>query len=45
MRRAGDEKLLATASTEWAFVDLATRLPTRIHPDVIAAFEVVAASE
>ena len=40
MRRAADEKVLATAATEWAFVDLATRLPTRIHPRVVAAFEV-----
>lgn len=40
MRRAGEDKLLATAATEWAFVDLATRLPTRIHPRVIEAFTV-----
>ncbi len=40
MRRASDEKVLATAATEWAFVDLTTRLPTRIHPRVVAAFEV-----
>ncbi|MDZ4779684.1 MAG: acyl-CoA thioesterase [Planctomycetia bacterium] len=40
MRRASDGKVLATAATEWAFVDLATRLPTRIHPRVLAAFEV-----
>jgi acyl-CoA thioester hydrolase len=41
MIRASDEKSLATAHTEWAFVDLATRLPTRIHPTVIEAFELV----
>ncbi len=41
MIRATDEKFLATATTEWAFVDLATRLPTRIHPQVIAAFELL----
>lgn len=41
MIRASDERTLATAATEWAFVDLTTRLPTRIHPTVIEAFEIV----
>lgn len=41
MIRASDQRTLATAATEWAFVDLATRLPTRIHPSVIAAFEIM----
>lgn len=43
MIRAIDEKVLAKASTEWAFVDLTTRLPTRIPPQVIAAFELESA--
>lgn len=41
MLRAADERVLARAATEWAFVDLATRLPTRIHPLVVRAFEIV----
>jgi acyl-CoA thioester hydrolase len=41
MVRASDSRTLATAATEWAFVDLASRMPTRIHPSVVAAFEIV----
>jgi acyl-CoA thioesterase FadM len=41
MVRASDSRTLATAATEWAFVDLATRMPTRIHQSVIDAFELV----
>ena len=36
-----DQKLLATAETEWAFVDYATSRPIRIPPEVAGAFEVV----
>jgi acyl-CoA thioester hydrolase len=40
--RAGDGGLLATAETNWAFVDLAGGKPARIPPEVVAAFVVVA---
>ncbi len=36
--RAGDQKTLATAATNWAFVNFDTRLPTRIPEAVINAF-------
>ena len=39
--RGGDGALLATAETNWAFVDLTTGKPTRIPADVAAAFVVV----
>ena len=39
--RHGDGQLLATAETNWAFVDLATGKPARIPPEVAAAFVVV----
>lgn len=41
MVRASDQRTLATAATEWAFVDLAKRMPTRIHQSIIEAFELV----
>jgi len=39
--RGGDGALLATAETNWAFVDLATGKPVRIPPEIAAAFVVV----
>lgn len=41
MVRKSDGELLASAETEWAFIDLATGIPTRIPPQVIAAYELV----
>jgi len=40
--RPGDQALLATAETMWAFIDYATARPARILPEVAAAFTVVA---
>jgi acyl-CoA thioester hydrolase len=37
--RAADGALLASASTEWAFVDLASGTLKRILPELIASFE------
>jgi acyl-CoA thioester hydrolase len=39
--RAGDERLLASAATQWAFVDFASGTLQRIPPEVIASFEIV----
>ena len=39
--RGGDGALLATAETNWAFVDLTTFKPVRIPPEVGGAFVVV----
>ena len=39
--RRSDEAVLATAATEWAFVDLRTFALTRIPPELAAAFEIV----
>ena len=39
--RQGDGQLLATAETNWAFVDFASGKPARIPPEIIAAFPVV----
>ncbi len=39
--RSGDGALLATAETNWAFVDLITGKPVRIPPEVGGAFVVV----
>jgi len=39
--RRSDEVVLATAATEWAFVDLRTFALTRIPPELAAAFEIV----
>ncbi|MCY2964315.1 MAG: acyl-CoA thioesterase [Planctomycetota bacterium] len=35
------EALLATAATDWAFVDFKSRLPRRIAPEVSRSFEIV----
>ena len=37
--RCRDGKRLATAATNWAFVNYSTGLPTRILPEIIGAFE------
>lgn len=39
--RADDRQVLAQAATMWAFVDLQTRQPRRIPPELIASFELV----
>ena len=39
--RACDGELLATAETLWAFIKLDTGRPTRIPPEIQAAFEIV----
>lgn len=39
--RESDQALLATAETLWAFVNYATGRPTRILPEVIAAYPVI----
>ncbi len=39
--RHGDGALLATAETNWAFVDLTSGRPVRIPPEVAGAFAVV----
>ena len=39
--RRGDAAVLATAETNWAFVDLAGGRPVRIPPEVAGAFVVV----
>jgi acyl-CoA thioester hydrolase len=43
IRHADDGGLLARAETLWAFVNLASGRPTRIPPDLEAAFEIVSA--
>jgi acyl-CoA thioester hydrolase len=43
--RAVDGELLASASTEWAFVDLASSTLKRIPPEVWQAFELVPEEE
>jgi acyl-CoA thioester hydrolase len=39
IRRAGDNALLASAATEWAFVELPQGRLARIPPELIASFE------
>ncbi len=41
MFRASDNRVLATAATDWAFVRIDDGRPTRIPPDLATAFEVV----
>lgn len=38
--READHKRLATAATNWAFVDYSTGLPTRIPAEIIRSFQV-----
>jgi acyl-CoA thioester hydrolase len=40
--RQTDGKRLATAATNWAFVDYSTGLPARIPPQIIESFELFA---
>jgi acyl-CoA thioester hydrolase len=40
--RRSDTALLASAATEWAFVNMTTRTLARIPPELAAAFEIVA---
>ena len=40
--RQADGKRLATAATNWAFVDYSTGLPARIPPQIIGSFELFA---
>ncbi len=39
--RQGDGQILATAETNWAFVDFASGKPIRIPPEIIAAFPII----
>lgn len=39
--RADDGVLLARAATDWAFINLTTRMPCRVPPEVSQAFEIV----
>ena len=39
--RTGDEELLATAETKWAFVNYQTGQPARIPPEIAGSFTVV----
>jgi acyl-CoA thioester hydrolase len=41
IRRAGDEVIVATAESKWAFVDVESGAPRRIPDEVQQAFEVV----
>lgn len=41
MVRELDGKRLATAATNWAFVNYATGMPARIPPEIIRSFELV----
>ncbi|HUY92355.1 MAG TPA: acyl-CoA thioesterase [Pirellulales bacterium] len=39
--RGADGKRLATAATNWAFVNYANGLPARVPPEIVASFEIV----
>ncbi len=39
--RASDEVILATAETNWVYVSVEQRQPTRIPPEMVDAFDVV----
>jgi acyl-CoA thioester hydrolase len=41
IRPSGD-RLLATAATDWVFVNYGTGLPVRVPPEIVAAFELYA---
>ncbi len=43
--RRRDERVLATAATDWAFVRFETGMPTRIPPEIRDAFELVEDAE
>ncbi|MEX0791899.1 MAG: acyl-CoA thioesterase [Pirellulaceae bacterium] len=38
IQRPSDKKILATAETSWAFLDLTRRLPTRVPREILEAF-------
>ncbi len=40
--RTSDERILSTGATDWAYVNFTTGLPTRVPPEIIAAFQIVA---
>ncbi len=39
LRRAGDDEPVATATTEWVFLDAQTLRPASVPPELIAAFQ------
>jgi acyl-CoA thioester hydrolase len=39
--RLADQRVLATAATDWAFINYQTGLPTRLPPGLAQAFELV----
>jgi len=41
VRRPGDGALLARASTQWVFVDVATARPARVPPEIERAYPLV----
>lgn len=41
MVRLGDDTVLATAETDWAFIGMEHRVPRRIPPELATAFEIV----
>ena len=43
--RRGDDRPLAVAATDWTFIGLERRLPRRVPPELIDAFQLVAATE
>jgi acyl-CoA thioester hydrolase len=42
--RPADDELLATAETNWAFVNFERLFPQRIPPDILESFEIVTAA-
>jgi acyl-CoA thioester hydrolase len=39
--RVADQRVLATAATDWAFINYQTGQPTRLPPELAGAFELV----
>jgi acyl-CoA thioester hydrolase len=39
--RVADERVLAKAATDWAFVNYRTGQPARVPPEIIGSFELV----
>jgi acyl-CoA thioester hydrolase len=37
--RPADDRVLATAATDWAFINFRTGQPARVPPEIVAAFE------
>ena len=44
-RRASDQTILAKAETRWVYVDIKSGRPIKIHPEILAAFELVTADQ